>query len=236
MAPKAVAKAALKAKGKAKAHAKARAAAKEQDKEPCEVPDVEAGKSSKGHAKGWKDIEAGKTFMGKLGAMAVMDQLKSLAKKGNTAPLENYKTLKPADKMEFALQLKLDREASFMSVTENHSMETSITQNSSKGWLTNAQIARDLGLINYTTCELQAKELAEVLEGLPSMPHDRPDLAAKGWKLYHYSTKRLTEYPQKTTDSMKTECTAQLKTGQEHDSLMGMLQNTDNSNNQAHPL
>jgi hypothetical protein len=127
MAPKA-------AKSKAKAKAK------------C----IGNGKASKGEAKGWSEIQQGNNHMGKLGAQAVMDHLKSLAKCGKPQALATYKGLKGTqEKLQFALQLKVDREAAFLSVKENHAVETSTRDSFVRGWLTEAQVARELGLINY---------------------------------------------------------------------------------------
>lgn len=225
MPPKGVAKGALKAKGTAKsqpkAQAKGKAGAKAQAKS---APEALGGKASKGDAKGWAEIQPGKQGMGKLGAMAVMDHLKSLAKQGKSKPLDTYKTLKGQAKVDFAMQLKLDREASFMTVTENHSMEISNTKSTVTGWLSEAQVAHELGLLNFTTCTIQASQLKDVLEGMPSMPHERPDLAAKGYKLYHYSATKLDEQSHKTKDTMRTECTAKVESGTEHDGLVDMLQ------------
>ena len=84
------------------------------------------GKASTGEAKGWSEIQQGNNHMGKLGAQAVMDHLKSLAKCGKPQALATYKGLKGTqEKLEFALQLKVDREAAFLSVKENHAVETS---------------------------------------------------------------------------------------------------------------
>jgi hypothetical protein len=227
MPPKAVAKGSLKASGKATSKPKVPAKGKLGGKAtPKKVPGPPTSKANKGSAKGWEEIQAGKTTMGKLGAMAVMDQLKHLKKEGNPKPLDHYKTLKGMAKIDFALSLKVDRAAAFMTVTENHSLEISNTNSSVTGWLSEAQVAQELGLINYTTCTIQGEQLKDILEGMPSMPHERPDLAAKGYKLYQYTAKKLSKQTQKTTDSMKTECVAKIESASDHDSLVDMLQNT----------
>jgi hypothetical protein len=227
MPPKGVAKGAIKASGKAptkpKAPAKGKVGGKATPQKDLGPP---TSKANKGNAKGWEEIQPGKTTMGKLGAMAVMDHLKHLQKAGNSKPLEHYKNLKGQAKMEFALSLKVDRDASFMTVTENHSLEVSNTNSTVCGWLSEAQVAQELGLINYTTCTIQAQQLQDILEGMPSMPHERPDLAAKGYKLYQYTAKRLTEHSQKTLESLRTECVAKIESGKDHDALVDMLQNT----------
>jgi hypothetical protein len=60
--------------------------------------------------------------MGKLGNMAVLDRLKQLAKKqpNGEDKLMHYKTLKGQEKLDFALQLKVDRDCFFMTVKEFH--------------------------------------------------------------------------------------------------------------------
>ena len=55
--------------------------------------------------------------MGKLGNMAEPDRLKQLAKvdpQKNGDNLIHYKGLKGKEKLDFALQIKVDRDASFM--------------------------------------------------------------------------------------------------------------------------
>ena len=225
MPPKA--KAAIKEIGKAKAKAKTKVPA-------GAVAVAVGGKATKGSAKGWDEIQQGKAGMGKLGAMAVMDHLKHLHKQGKTQPLETYKTLKGQAKLDFAMQLKLDRDASFMTVTEKHSLEMSNSQSTVNGWLSEAQVAQEYGPINDTTCNIQGTQLKDILEGMPSMPHERPDLATKGCKLYHYTAKRLAEQTHKTKDTMNTECTAKVESGQQHDALMDMFKNQSSSSNQAH--
>ena len=227
MSPKAVAKGASKASGKATSKPKVVAKGKLGGKAtPKKAPDPPISKANKGGAKGWDELQPGKTTMGKLGAMAVIDQLKHLKKNGDPKPLDHYKTLKGQAKLDFALSLKVDREASFMTVTENHSLEISNTNSQVCGWLSEAQVAQELGLVNYTTCTIQAQQLKDILEGMPCMPHERPDLAAKGYKLYQYTAKKLTEHSQRTLDTLRTEAVAKIDSGKEHDALVDMFQST----------
>ena len=89
-----------KAKGKAKA--KAEPAAK-----PADTPAKEGG-----------------TAMGQLGAQAVMDLCKKLAKEGKPAALAEYKGLHTwSDKRQFAKKLMLDKDASFLSVKEDENLK-----------------------------------------------------------------------------------------------------------------
>ena len=90
-------------------------------------------RAPRGSAKGWDDIQPDSKCMGKLGAMAVMDHLRSLAKKGNPTPLDHYRNLKGQEKIDFAVQLKVDREAAFMKVVESHSLETSVNNQLGQG-------------------------------------------------------------------------------------------------------
>jgi hypothetical protein len=78
-----------------------------------------------------------------------------------------------------------------MTVKEFHKMENSKTQQAVEGWITEPLVAQQEGIINYNTDETQRALLDEILAGLPSRPHERPDLAAKGWKQYEYSSKLL---------------------------------------------
>ena len=109
-----------KAKAQAKANVKSQAKAKVKTKAKAQVPPKgpdpkdknqanQDAKASRGGAKRWTDIVPGATTLGKLGAMAVTDHLKSWAKKGVQGPLDHFKTLKGQEKIDLALQLKVER-------------------------------------------------------------------------------------------------------------------------------
>ena len=236
MAPKAVSKSGLKAKGQAKGQAKAKAKAQ------CQTDGQAKGKAKaqakgqaqdlqprapKGSARGWDDIQPDSKSMGKLGAMAVMGQLKSLAKRGNTAPLDHYRNLKGQEKIDFAVQLKVDREAAFMKVVESHSLETSVNNQWVKGWITEAQVAKEEGLFNYSTCQEQKILLQMILDDIPCKPHDKPQLAAAGIKLYDYSAKQLSLFTESQKDKVTTEATEN-KDADDHDNIVSMMQDMDN--------
>ena len=59
--------------------------------------------------------------------MVVLDRLKELdSDNGTTDHVNHWKNLKGTEKVAFALQLKVDRDASFMSVTESHAQTNTI--------------------------------------------------------------------------------------------------------------
>jgi hypothetical protein len=111
--------------------------------------------------------------MNKDGNMAVLGRLKTMEKNGNTEPLRLYKSLHGEEKLQFALQLKMDRTAAFLSCQEYKKAETIATDEVKDGWLTEAMIANMQGLTNYTKDESQRQRLAEFMEGLPTKPHER---------------------------------------------------------------
>ena len=59
------------------------------------------------------------------------------------------------------------------------------------GWVTEAQVALEEGLSNYTTHLEQNHMLMDMLEGLHSRPHEWPHLVAKGYNKYAYVSKKL---------------------------------------------
>ena len=79
------------------------------------------------------------------------------------------------EKLDFALQLKVDRDAAFMTVKECRKMENFTTQQAVEGWITEPLVAQPEGIINYNTDETQRALLDDILAGLPSRPHERPD-------------------------------------------------------------
>ena len=163
-----------------------------------------------------------------MGATAVSDHLKSLAKNGNTQALAKYKTLKGQDKIDFAVQLKVDREASFCTTKEIHSLKTQVDNTWINGWLTDAQVAKEEGLYNYTTCDSQKEILKAILDDLPSRPHERSNLAAMGVKQYDYSAKKLTNFKQSQVDMVQTEAKVECKP-EDHDKFVAMVQNVENA-------
>ena len=166
--------------------------------------------------------------MGKLGAMAVMGQLKSLAKRGNTAPLDHYRNLRGQDKIDFVVQLKVDRDAAFMRVVESHSLETSVSSQWVKGWLTEGRVAKEEGLFNYSTCTKQQDLLQMILDDLPWKPHDKPQLVVAGVRLYDFSAKQLSLFTQPQKHKNQTEATVEVQ-ADDHDKIVSMVQNMDNT-------
>ena len=230
---KATSKGVAKAQAKVLAKAQAKGMAKSQAKGEASaqpkpgVCSADTSKAGRGDAKGWADITPGATSLGKLGAMAVADHLKSLAKKGNTGPLDHYKTLKGQEKIEFALQLKVDRTAAFFTCKESHKLETLKENTLVTGWLTDFQIAKEEGIQNFKEDGLQKQVLEAILADLPSRPHEKPSLAAMGIKQYDYSAKKLMEIKQRQVDSMECEAKADMQ-APEYDEALGMIQNVDN--------
>jgi len=115
-----------------------------------------------------------------------------------------------------------------MKVVESHSLETSVTNQWAKGWITEGQVAKEEGLFNYTTCPEQKALLQMILDDLPCKPHDKPQLAAAGIKLYDYSVKQLSLYKQSQKDKFKTEATVEVQAA-DHDNIVSMVQNMDNT-------
>ena len=66
----------------------------------------------------------------------------------------------------------MDKDASFMSVTECHAQTNTTNHTMLKGWLTQAQVVAQENLHQWTYCDSQKQMLADILEGLPSMPDE----------------------------------------------------------------
>ena len=115
-----------------------------------------------------------------------------------------------------------------MKVVESHSLETSNSNQWVKRWITEAQVAKDEGLFNYSTCPEQKTLLQMILDDLPCKPHDKPQLAAAGIKLYDYSAKQLSLLTQSQKDKIQTEATVEMQ-ADDHDKIVSMVQNMDNT-------
>jgi hypothetical protein len=190
--------------------------------------DQQAQKAKNGNGKGGDDIT--EDGMGKLGNMAVLDKLKQLAKKqpNGEKQLMHYKTLKGQEKLDFAVQLKVDRDAAFMTVKESHKMENSKTQQAVEGWIIEPLVAQHEGIINYNTDATQRALLDDILAGLPSRPHERPDLAAKGWKQYEYSSKLLNIHKQDMKQGMEVQAECHVKDKGDFEAMVQQMGNPGN--------
>jgi len=142
--------------------------------------------------------------MGQLGAQAVKDHLQRLKRAGHPGPLVHYEGLKGHKaKLDFALSLKLDREASFLSAQETHKAGVVEEEGLEEGWLTEAQVAAKEGLTNYTKDESQMETLKQILDGLPQRPHKDPRRAALEHKQWHYSCDTLSKKTNKRESTME---------------------------------
>ena len=66
----------------------------------------------------WEEVTS--AGMTKKGYQAVMDKLTHIKKDtGDDNALDHYESLRGQDKLEFALKLKVDKTAAFMSATKN---------------------------------------------------------------------------------------------------------------------
>ena len=111
----------------------------------------------------------------------MLDRPKKLDKDNDTTDhVNHWKNLKGIDKLAFTLQLKVDRDASFMSVTESHAQTNTTSNTMLKGWLTEAQVVAQESLHQWTYCDSQQQMLVDILEGLQIRPHETSYVAAKG--------------------------------------------------------
>jgi hypothetical protein len=237
------AKAKAKAKAKDKAVAKAASkAAKAAARASAASTKAAARVAAKAGAQGDVDAEAygadrgssrpsaldfinTKDGLGQKGAQAVMDHLNRIVKKDPAKAhlIDHWKSLPRGDaKLDFALKLKVDREASFMLLKEVHETGTSKGAKVRQMWLTEDQIAKEEGLTNYLDNAIQQQKLKDILEGLPSRPHERNDLAAKQYKQYDYNQKyNIMEQYQKS--SMQLSAEAEVSDHKEFDPMQQAL-------------
>ena len=215
-------------KGKAKAKAKTnlKCMAKAHNTTKIKAADITKGKCAE-KASPLDNIIVEKG-LGKNGAQAVMDHLKALAKKNpqKANNIEHWKSLPKGDaKLDFALKLKVDRECSFMTVKDSHEVSNSVGQEISQWWITEDQVAQKEGLDHYYDNPIQGQKLKDRLEGLPSRPHERNDLAAKNYKQYDYSQK-VKKMSQVSKDSMLCSAEAEIADGKDFDTFAMQVQDT----------
>eukprot|EP00969_Alexandrium_andersonii_P082969 3659870-Alexandrium_andersonii.AAC.1 len=118
-----------------------------------------------------------------------MDRLKSLQKAGNSAPMEEYKSLtSDTSRRGFALRLRVDPDASWCKVTESTGIANSNESSSLSGWMALWEIAKTEGIPYDTTNPDIMDTLTGITDGLPCKPHPKKMLAAKGCKVTHRET------------------------------------------------
>jgi hypothetical protein len=70
--------------------------------------------------------------------------------------------------------------------------------------------------------------LADILEGLPSRPHESSYLVAKGHKQYEYYARALTQFSKENTGKIEYMAEANVDNGKEFDTLIENLDITMN--------
>ena len=144
--------------------------------------------------------------LGKAIATAVIDRLKQLEKDGNPEPRRQYGLCSTtALKKEFAMQLSVDPAATFCKVTKSRRLGKKTERQALSGPMALWEIAKLEGL-PFTEEFLPL--LKGLVEGVPSHPHPKPNLAAEGHLVYEY----LKKLPQKTTNSDDQSLTLTKKT------------------------
>ena len=225
-----------KPQGKAKPEGQAKANAKGQAKAKPQEPSSSSGDplGPKG-GKGWANIQPGQP-MGQLGAQCVKDHLKMLvatSPEKNKQLLDHYEGLrKYSDKLNFALQLKLDRTGSFMTATETHPTESADKHGFEDGWLEDSMVAHKLGLLMWTTDETHKERLADQLSTMEKRPHENPTLAAKGHMQYRWFRAKMREQDVIKKEKMELKAKAEMavEDGKNFDSVVGQVMDTGDSN------
>ena len=101
--------------------------------------------------------------MTKLANMAVLDKLQKLDKDSGTDHVNHWQNLKSTDKVSFALQLKLDKDDNFMSVTESHAQTNTMKNAMLTGWHIEAQVFAQENIHQWSYCDSQKQILADIL-------------------------------------------------------------------------
>ena len=67
-----------------------------------------------------------------------------------------------------------------------------------------------------------------ILDDIPCKPHDKPQLAVAGIKLYDYSAKQLSLFTESQKDKVTTEATED-KNADGHDNIVSMVHDMHNT-------
>ena len=135
--------------------------------------------------------------MGQLGAQTVKDHLKRLVAQDpakNNKLLDQYESLKRySANLNFALQLKVDRDGSFMTATAVHITASMDKSGFEDGWLEDSILASRLGLLMWSTGKVHREKLDDQLSTMEQRPHAIPLLAAKVHMQYRWLRAKMRE-------------------------------------------
>ena len=195
------AKAAM-AKSKAKSEAKGKAKGKAKATKKAMKADEDESRNSRGSAIDfWLKNYDGKTGMNANQAVAVKDHLKSLKAQGDATPLEVYEKSNRQEKRNIAMRLHIDKSASWLTATEEHSRKAETVGTTKKGWMTLWEIAV---LEHLPFVEATKDVLMDLVDDCEVKFHENEKLAKKGHKQYWYEKKLA----KTETDTKKKEVTA----------------------------
>ena len=215
------------AKAKAGGLAKAKSKAKEASSSRCTK---ELGTRG---GKGWDSIQEGQP-MGQLGAQTVKDHLKRLVAQDpvkNKKLLDHYESLKGySAKLNFALQLKVDRDGSFMTATEVHSTASMDKSGFEDGWLEDSMVASKLGLLMWSTDKVHREKLDDQLSIMEQRPHENPVLAAKGHMQYRWLRAKMREQDIVKQEKMEVKAQVAVETGKDFDNMVVQVMDHGESN------
>jgi hypothetical protein len=225
-----IAKAKAKAGGLAKAKAKASGKPKPQAQEASSSSATQLGTRG---GKGWDSIQPGKA-MGQVGAQTVKDHLKRLVTQDqakNQHLLDHYESLKGySAKLNFALQLKVDRDGSFMTATETHSTAALDKSGFEDGWLEDSMVASKLGLLMWATDQVHKERLEDQLSTMEQRPHENPVLAAKGHMQYRWFRAKMREQEIVKQEKMELKAQVAVETGKDFDNMVAQVMDHGDSN------
>ena len=126
--------------------------------------------------------------MGHRGAQSVMDSLKRLQKAGRPYPLQHYKELKGwGEKRKFAEALMVDRDASFLQVSEQKFLEQEKAQERAHGWCYLWDVARLNGMSYDPSNQSQQEFLKSLVANCDEKLADADALREQGHKMHKYS-------------------------------------------------
>ena len=133
-------------------------------------------------------------------------------------------------KLNFALQLKVDRDGSFMTATEVHSTASMDKSGFEDGWLEDSMVASKLGLLMWSTDKVHREKLDDQLSIMEQRPHENPVLAAKGHMQCKWLRAKMREQDIVKQEKMEVKAQVAVETGKDFDNMVVQVMEHGESN------
>jgi hypothetical protein len=132
--------------------------------------------------------------------------------------------------LNFALQLKVDRNGSFMTATEVRNTASMYKSGFEDGLLEDSLVASKLGLLIWSTDKVHRQKLDDQLSIMEQRPHENPVLAAKGHMQYKWLKANMRAQYTVKQEEIEVKAQVAVETGKDFDNMVVQVMDHGDSN------